>query len=278
VRVNGADIHVEDTGGAGPAVLFSHGLLWSTAMWRFQMEVFRDRYRCIAWDHRGQGRSEVTAAGYDMDALADDAVALIQTLGAAPAHFVGLSMGGFVGMRIAARRPELLRSLVLMETASDREPWRNIPRYAAMNYLSRFVGTGPFVPSVMKIMFGRSFLNDPARTELRASLRHELVANDVTGMRRAVKGVISRKPLSDAELAKITVPTLVLSGAEDAAVIPARSMRTAARIHGAKFLGIPRAGHTASIEEPEAVNRALADFWESVESGTRRAQPYLSQY
>src|SRR4051812_6790542 len=276
VKINGADLHVEDTGGPGRAVLFSHGLLWSTAMWRYQMEVFRDRYRCIAWDHRGQGQSEVTARGYDMDALTADAVALIEALGVAPVHFVGLSMGGFVGMRIAARRPELLRSLVLMETASDREPRRNIPKYAAMNFLAGFFGTGPFVPSVMKIMFGRSFLNDPSREELRADLRRQLLANDVAGMRRAVNGVITRKPLTDNELGNIRVPTLVLSGGEDAAVIPARSMRTAARIPGAKFLGIPRAGHSACLEEPNAVNRALADFWDSLRAQPARVEPYTT--
>ena len=71
-------------------------------MWRFQVAAFRDRFRCVAWDHRGQGRSELTEGGYDMDTLADDAAALIAQLGIAPVHFVGLSMGGFVGMRLAA--------------------------------------------------------------------------------------------------------------------------------------------------------------------------------
>ena len=70
MRINGADLNVEDTGGAGPAIVFSHGLLWSTAMWRFQVEAFRGRHRCIAYDHRGQGRSEVTGSGYDMDSSA----------------------------------------------------------------------------------------------------------------------------------------------------------------------------------------------------------------
>ena len=264
MRINGAELHVEDTGGAGPAIVFSHGLLWSTAMWRSQVEAFRGRHRCIAYDHRGQGRSEVTASGYDMDTLAEDAAALIGQLDAAPAHFVGLSMGGFVGMRLAARRGELLRSLVLMDTASDSEPWRNLPRYAAMNFLTRFVGAGPFVPAVMKIMFARPFRQDPHRAGLREGMAREILCNDVTGMRRAVNGVMSRKPLSAEELARIEAPTLVISGAEDSAIVPERSMRTAARIRGARFLGVPRAGHTAAIEEPEAVNRALREFWDSL--------------
>ena len=233
-------------------------------MWRFQIAAFRGAHRCIAFDHRGQGKSEVTPSGYDMDTLAEDAAALIAGLGAAPAHFVGLSMGGFVGMRVAARKPGLLRSLVLMETASDAEPWRNVPRYAAMSFLTRFFGAAPFAPAVMKIMFGRTFREDPARAGLREGMIRELLGNDAVGQRRAVNGVIRRSALSDAEMARIDVPTLVLSGAEDAAVAPERSMRTASRIRGAKFLRIPRAGHSASIEEPEAVNQALRTFWESL--------------
>jgi len=264
VKVNGAELYVEDTRGPGAAVVFSHGLLWSTKMWRFQIAAFRGAHRCIAFDHRGQGRSEVTASGYDMDALAEDAAALIEQSGAAPVHFVGLSMGGFVGLRLAARRPELLRSLALLCSASDGEAWSKIPGYAAMNFFTRFVGARPFLPVIMKLMFARPFRKDPARAELRKGLARELVGNDLVGMRRAVSGVMFRKPVSPAELAKIQVPTLVISGAEDAAIKPKRSMRTASQIRGARFLGIPRAGHSAALEEPDAVNRALRDFWQSL--------------
>jgi pimeloyl-ACP methyl ester carboxylesterase len=264
VNVNGVRLHVEDTGGAGPAVLFSHGLLWSTRMWRFQLDAFRGRYRCIAWDHRGQGKSEVTESGYDMETLTDDAAALIGQLGVAPVHFVGLSMGGFIGMRLAARRPEVLRSLSLVETANDTEPARNIPKYAAMSFLTRILGVRPFVPAIMKIMFGKTFLADPARTALRDGLIAELVGNDVVGMRRAVRGVITRKGVDPAQLTKIRTPTMVIAGEEDGAVVPARSRRMASQIPGAHFVSLPRAGHSSSLEEPEALNRALEEFWKSL--------------
>lgn len=264
MRVNGVRLFVQDTGGEGPAVVFSHGLLWSTKLWRYQIEAFRGRYRCIAYDHRGQGKSEVAISGFDMETLTEDAAALIAQLGVAPVHFVGLSMGGFVGMRLAARRPDLIRSLVLVETASDTEPRRNVPKYAAMSFLTRIVGVRPFVPSVMKIMFGRTFLADPARAALREGLVQELTSNDVTGQRRAVRGVIARKPVSAGELSRIRAPTLVISGEEDVAVAQARSRRTADQIPGARFLSLPRAGHSSSLEEPEALNRALDEFWRSL--------------
>src|SRR3954452_757348 len=116
LRVNNAELHYTDTGGGPETIVFAHGVLWDGRMFDAQVAALRDRYRCITFDFRGQGQSEVTASGYDMDTLAEDAAALIQTLGVAPCHFVGLSMGGFIGMRLAVRRPELIQSLMLLET------------------------------------------------------------------------------------------------------------------------------------------------------------------
>src|SRR5213078_2875597 len=108
LSVNGVELHYEDSG-SGPPVVFSHGLLWSGRMYAAQVATLADRHRCITYDHRGQGQSPVSPTAYDMDTLAEDAAALIEKLGALPCHFVGLSMGGFVGLRLAIRRPELLR-------------------------------------------------------------------------------------------------------------------------------------------------------------------------
>jgi 3-oxoadipate enol-lactonase len=110
IRTNGTDLWYEDTGGSASAILFSHGLLLSTRQFDPQVTALRDRYRCIAYDHRGQGRSALSKLrSIDMETLTADAIALIEALGLAPVHFCGHSMGGFVGMRLAARRPELVR-------------------------------------------------------------------------------------------------------------------------------------------------------------------------
>jgi len=91
IQVPGARLYYEDSGGGGAPVVFSHGLLWSTGMWRFQVAAFRGRHRCVSYDHRGQGRSEVTVAGYDMDTLAEDAAALIEEVCSPPVVLVGLA-------------------------------------------------------------------------------------------------------------------------------------------------------------------------------------------
>src|SRR5690349_3655891 len=137
LQVDGATLWYEEHGSGPETVVFAHGLLWSGRMFDAQLAELADRFRCVTFDCRGQGRSEVTAGGYDMETLSDDAAALIQALGCAPCHCVGLSMGGFIGMRLAARRPELVRSLVLMETSADPEPAENAPRY---RLLGRIVG------------------------------------------------------------------------------------------------------------------------------------------
>lgn len=216
-------------------------------------------YRCIAYDHRGQGRSQTSPVPYDIETLTADAEALLARLGASPCHFVGLSMGGFVGLRLALRRPELLRSLTLIQSAADAEPRWNVPKYRAMVLFARLAGFGPLVPAVMRIMFGQTFLRDPNRGAIRQRMADALGALDVNRTEAALATVTGRAPVL-AELSAIRTPTLVLHGTEDRAIVPARAEQTARAISGAKLVKIPRAGHTSSVEEPAAITRALRTF------------------
>ena len=259
VAINGARIHYETQGQGPETIVFSHGLLWSGRMFRAQVATLSDRYRCVTFDFRGQGESGVTADGYDMDTLFEDAAGLIAALDLAPCHFAGLSMGGFIGMRLVARRPELLRSLILMETSADPEPAENIPKYRRLLAAARWIGLRPLAGQVMPIMFGASFMRDPRRAEERREWQGYLAANNRTGIIRATEGVITRKPIYD-ELSAITVPTLIIIGDEDTATTPDHSARMRDRIHGARLVSIPRAGHTSSVEEPEAVTTAIEAF------------------
>ena len=260
IVVNGARIHYEDSGVATRGtIVFAHGLLWGGWMFEAQANALSDRYRCIRFDFRGQGRSEVTQSGYDMETLADDAAALIEALKVGPVHFAGLSMGGFIGMRLAARKPQLLRSLTLMDTSADPEPAENVPKYRKLAFVARWIGLKVVSNKVMPIMFGRSFLSDPSRAADRAKYLKLLVGNSRVGITKAVHGVIDRKGVYD-EIASIKTPTLVIVGEEDVATVPAKAERIAARIPGAKLVRIPRAGHSSSVEEPAAVTAAIAAF------------------
>ncbi len=137
LNINGTMIYYEEAGQGDETIVFSHGLLWSNRMFDKQVTVLKEHFRVIAFDHRGQGQSEVADSGYDMDTLTDDAIALIETLNLGKVHFVGLSMGGFVAMRIAIRRPDLVISTVLIETSADPEPQENIPKYKMLSFVAR---------------------------------------------------------------------------------------------------------------------------------------------
>lgn len=257
--VNGTRLYYEDTGGSGVPIVFSHGLLWSCRMFDKQVAALKDRYRCIAYDHRGQGQSDVSRVHtVDMDMVYEDAAALIEKLGVGPCHFVGLSMGGFVGMRLASRRPELLRSLMLLETSADPEPTENVSRYNLLNFIARWFGVKWTLKAVMPIMFGRTFLEDPARASEREVWQRHYLSNR-KDIWRAVNGVTYRRSIHE-ELSRIRTPTLVIVGAEDVATVPAKAERIHAGIAGSRFVKLPRGGHTSCVEEPALVNAALEDF------------------
>ena len=258
LRVNGTELYYEDTGGSGPAILFSHGLFWDSSLFAPQIAALKSRYRCVAYDHRGQGQSAASdLRAIDMDTLFADAVALIETLDLKPVHVCGLSMGGFVAMRLGARRPDLVRSLLLLDTSADPEPPENTLKYRLWNWIARICGVGSLIDETM-LMFGKSAHSDPARAAERDAWRRQLRSNR-RSLWRAVNGVIER-PSVYHELSRITAPTLVMVGEEDTVTVPAKAERIAAAIAGAQLVRIPRAGHMVTLEQPQAVTQAIGGF------------------
>jgi len=263
IDVNGTTLYYEDTGpgSTGETIAFSHGLLWGTELFAPQVARFRDRYRCIAWDHRGQGKS---AADHrhtiDMELVWKDAVALLEALNTGPVHFCGLSMGGFVAMRMGARRPDLVKSLILVETSSDPEPIENIGRYRLLTSVVKLIGPRVVRPRVAPIMLGATTLADGARRD-EVARWNELMSRR-RDIWRAVNGVIDRAGIHD-ELARITARTLVIVGEEDVATPPPKAEKIVQSIRGATLARIPHAGHSSTVEQPEAVNAAIDQFLRS---------------
>jgi pimeloyl-ACP methyl ester carboxylesterase len=263
--VNGTTLYCEDTGpgSTGETVAFSHGLLWNTTLFAPQIEALRGRYRCIAWDHRGQGRSASDPRHcIGIELVWQDAVALLEKLDTGPVHFCGLSMGGFVAMRMGARRPDLVSSLILMETSADPEPPENVPRYRLLSTVTRWLGERMVMGRVAPIMLGKTFLTDPARAAERERALATMAGRK--GRWNAVNGVIDRAGVHG-ELARISAPTLVMVGEEDVATVPAKAERLHAAIAGSKLVRIPGAGHSSSIEQPAAVTSAMSDFLSSLQ-------------
>jgi pimeloyl-ACP methyl ester carboxylesterase len=251
-------LYYEEIGTGPETLVFSHGLLWSHRMFEAQVAELSKSYRVIAYDHRGQGKSEVKGP-YDMDTVAGDAAALIQNLVNGPVHFIGLSMGGFVGLRLAARHPELIKSLVLLETSANAEPLENLSQYKLLNGIVSWIGIiPPIANKVMKIMFALSWLQNPANRNSIIRWKKELASNkkSITG---PVEGVIYRKGVEE-ELGNISCPTLVIVGDEDVATTPEKAAFIQKGIKGAKLESISGAGHSSCIEKPEEVNRLLKEW------------------
>ena len=178
IKVNGAELFYNEAGTGPETIVFAHGLVFSGRMFDEQVSALKDRYRCITFDFRGQGQSQVTPDGYDMDSLCEDAAQLIERLDCAPCHFLGFSMGGFVAMRLALRRPELVKSLILADTSADPEP--NKIKYNVLCAITRLLGVSAVVNQVTPILFGHNFLTDPERKDLVQEWRYEILANKKT--------------------------------------------------------------------------------------------------
>jgi 3-oxoadipate enol-lactonase len=258
VKVNGVELFYKESGSGPETIVFSHGLLMDHAMFEPQRAAFEGAYRVIAYDHRAQGHSADPGSGYDMDTLTQDAAGLVQALGAGPCHFVGLSMGGFVGMRLAARRPDLVRTLTLMHTGAQPEPTLARVRYGFLAQFVRMTGTSPFVGIAVKELFGRTTRasSDPqVRTML--DLWTTKLRNRGKNIAHSVLAVMNRAEFSAEELAAIRCPTLVIAGEDDTAQPPGNQEKLAASISNAKLVRIPGAGHSSTLEQPEAVIDAL---------------------
>jgi 3-oxoadipate enol-lactonase len=257
IRANGTALYYEDTGGPGAPVVFSHGLLWNTGLFAPQIAVLKDRYRCIAYDHRGQGRSaDGVGRTISMETVTDDAAALIEKLGLGPVHFCGLSLGGIVGMRLAIGRPDLIRSLVLLDTTADAEPYKF--KYKTMSAIARLFGARLVASAAMPALYDKTALNDPARAAERREWMQQLIMNR-RSIWRATNGVLERKCIVDG-LGKIIAPTLVMVGDEDVSTPKVLADRIVGGIANAKLIVIPGAGHSATLEQPAIVTAAIGAF------------------
>ncbi|MQY27404.1 alpha/beta fold hydrolase [Nocardia aurantia] len=242
-----------------PAVVFGHGLLFGGWMFRAQTAALRNEYRCVTIDWRGQGETPPTATGYDMDTLTADALGLIDALDLGPVHWVGLSMGGFVGQRLAARHGGSLRSLTLLDTSADAEKPDKGSEYKLMARVLRRIGLWPIKSRVTRHLFGPTFLATPEGRATAEEFATRLIAIDRTATRHAVTGVADRTPMTT-EIPRITVPTLIVVGADDGATPPADSRRLAELIPDSELHEIPACGHSSSLEQPDAITDLLRRF------------------
>jgi 3-oxoadipate enol-lactonase len=248
--VTAVAVHAVTEGPEDAPVVVLAGSLGSTLeMWDPQVPALVEGFRVVRYDARGHGRSPVPPGPYAMDDLVDDAVALLDRLDVETASFVGLSLGGMTGMRLAAREPARVDRLVLLCTAPllDAGPWSE--RATAV----RADGTGSIAPAIVTrwLTEGRR----AADPDLVARFEQMVAGTPDEGYAACCEAIAAMDLRAD--LARITAPTLVIGGVEDPATPPQHQRDIADAVPGAELLLVEDAAHLASYEQAETVNAAL---------------------
>ena len=262
--VNGIRLRYETWGvGSTPLVLI-HGLGSSADDWFLQLPAFAPHYLCVAVDLRGHGLSGKPAGRYSVGLFAADVAALLRELDLAPAHILGLSLGGMVAQQLAIAHPQVVRSLVLLNTLPGVWP---PPRQFVRMVLHRALP--PFLENLrarrrmpdMTLFAERvaaDLFPDPAAAFLRDLTAARIAVNDPAAYRRSTLAVARFRPGS--ALKRIACPALIIAGDADRVVPGVYRARLRKALPHAGYVHIPGGGHACNIDHADEVDAAVLEF------------------
>jgi len=244
--------------GTGDPVVLVHAIGCDHTMWDALAAALAPAHRVIRVDVRGHGQSPVTPRPYTLELLAEDIASLLDELGIARAHFVGLSMGGMIGQAFALRHAPRLGRLVVANSTSTYGP------EGPANWRARIKAVEDGGLEAIRDMVAARYFSDAFRAS-RPDAVQDVMQRFVRTPREgylACCDAIARLDFSR-ELQRIAAPTLVIAGALDAGTPPAMSEAIARGIPGARLVVIPGAAHLAAVEAPGAFNEAVLGFLEA---------------
>lgn len=256
ITANGISIHYQLEGPAsGPVVTLSHSLATNLSMWDPQIPALASRYRVLRYDTRGHGKTDAPEGAYSLEQLAEDARALLQDMGITRTHFIGLSMGGFIGQILALAYPQMLRSLVLCDTTS-RVPAEAKPMWDERIRVAQTQGMEPHVEPTIGRWFTAPFRGQ--RGDVVTPVRGMIRGTNPRGYIGCCHAIAALN-LTD-RLSAITVPTLIIVGEDDSATPVAASRTIHERVKGSELVILKSASHLSNMEQSEAFNRAITTF------------------
>ncbi|HYM04281.1 MAG TPA: alpha/beta fold hydrolase [Stellaceae bacterium] len=263
LSIGGRGIYYDLTGPeGGPVVCFTHSLASDGGMWAEQLPaLLAAGFRVLRVDMRGHGGSDPVAGDYTMAALADDTAAAIRTLGLAPVHYIGLSIGGMIGQAFALQHGALLNSLMLCDTLPATPPGAQdawAPRIKAVRDAK---SVAPLADGTMERWFTDAF--KPRRAARWTQLRDTIACTSAEGYLGCAAAILNFDFLP--KLPTLKMPTLVVCGADDLGTPAAENRRIAELVPGARYHEIADARHFPNVERPEAFNRIMMEWL-----GTRR--------
>jgi 3-oxoadipate enol-lactonase/4-carboxymuconolactone decarboxylase len=230
-----------------PVLVLGPSLGTTLHMWDPQLPALRKHFRVVRYNHLGHAGSAEPPGPYTVDTLADEVLELLDDLGVGEFHYAGLSLGGMVGMAVAARVPERVRRLALLCTSAYLPPAEGwLSRAAAV----RAHGTESIVESRLAGWFTRHFTD----REPYAAMLRDTPDEGYAACCEAIAAMDLRP-----ELGKITAPTLVVSGFDDPATPPEHGRLIADSVPDARLEVVADAAHLASVERPERITGLLLD-------------------
>lgn len=245
------EVHAVVTGRAdGPVVVLSNSLGATHRMWDAQLDALNERFRVVRYDTRGHGDSPVPDGPYSIDDLADDVIALLDRLGVARAHVIGLSLGGMTAMRLAARNPDRVDRMALLCTGAALPPASGWSDRAAT---VRAEGSAAVAAAVVQRWFTPDYLD--AHPDVRAAHEDMVAATPSEGYAGCCEA-IAELDLHQ-QLSSISAPTLAIAGAADPATPPARLAEIIAAVSNSTLLVVDHAAHLANAEQPGVITPAL---------------------
>jgi pimeloyl-ACP methyl ester carboxylesterase len=241
--------------GQGEPLLLIHGFPLSSDMWEPQRAALMHRFRVIAPDLRGTGKSDVPTGGYSMAAYADDLIALLNELGIAQAIVGGMSMGGYIAFELLRRAPDRVSGLILIDTKATADDEEAKAKRRSLIDQVRSEGSRAAVETE-KMFTERTHQETPDLIEFARRIMSAMPADGIVG---ALEAMIAR-PESTAMLSEIRVPTLVIVGSHDTLTPPDAARAMQAAIPNAQLVVIDGAAHGSNLERPDDVNKAILDW------------------
>jgi len=257
IQVRDTSLYYE-TAGSGLPVLLLHGLGSSTRDWQLQVPVFAQKYQVVMVDSRGHGRSAKPHGRYSVPQFTADIIAFMEALHIIPAHVLGLSMGGMIAFQMAVDRPELLRSMVIVNSYPELVP------HSLSDYITWYRRHAIVQLMGMKRMgeyLGGVLFPEPHQGELRQTIAQRWLENDKRAYLASTRALFGWSMA--ARLGDIRCPTLIIAADQDYTPV-AQKVEYTAKIPGAKLVVIPNSRHATPIDQPELFNRTVLEFWEEI--------------
>jgi 3-oxoadipate enol-lactonase len=260
--VGDLSVYYEQHGVDGEPVLLIHGLGSSTEDWEPQVNALKDQFRVTAYDVRGHGKTAKPQGKYTVQQFAADAAKLIVQLGIGPVHIIGLSMGGMIAFQLAADRPELVRSLIIVNSGPEMilRNWKEKLAIAQRRFIVRMMGMRKWG----EVLSSR-LLPSPEHAGLRAQFVERWARNDKDAYLRSLDALVGWS-VAD-KLSGLKCPVLVVSADQDYTPV-ALKQAYVSKIPNASLAVIPNSRHMMPVETPAPFHDVIIPFLSSREVRT----------